>query len=107
MNNDDLEIIIAGGAGWSAAGAADHIALALMGAGASVDFPGRPNREARSGQTLRGCGAATQGVAAACSVKIEALLTQSQPSEEPPGPLPSGRKKRKGWKGMGGVTTVH
>ncbi|MGP8027204.1 MAG: hypothetical protein ACLPJJ_10890 [Acidocella sp.] len=54
MSNDDLEIIIAGGAGRSAANAADHIALALMGAGASVDFPGRPNREARSGQTLRG-----------------------------------------------------
>ena len=53
MSNDDLEIIIAGGAGRSAA-AADHIVLALMGAGASVDFPGRPNREARSGQTLRG-----------------------------------------------------
>ncbi len=54
MNNDDLEIIIAGGAGRSAANAADHIALALMRAGASVDFPRRPNREARSGQTLRG-----------------------------------------------------
>ena len=25
-----------------------------MGAGATVDFPGRPQREARSGQTLRG-----------------------------------------------------
>jgi len=54
MNNDDLEIILAGGAGRSASNAADHIALALMGAGATVDFPGRPNREARSGQTLRG-----------------------------------------------------
>ncbi len=53
MSNDDLEIIIAGGVGRSAA-AADHIALAMMGAGASVDFPDRPNREARSGQTLRG-----------------------------------------------------
>jgi len=52
MSNDDLEIIIAGGVGRSAA--ADHIALALMGAGASVDFPGRPHLEARSGQTLRG-----------------------------------------------------
>ena len=54
MNNDDLEIIMTGGAGRSAANAADHIALALMEACASVDFPGRPNREARSGQTLRG-----------------------------------------------------
>ena len=54
MNNDELEIIIAGGAGRSASNAADHIALALMGAGASVDFPDRPNREGRSGQTLRG-----------------------------------------------------
>jgi len=54
MNNDELEIIIAGGAGRSASNAADHIALALMGAGASVDFPGRPHREAGSDQTLRG-----------------------------------------------------
>ena len=54
MNNDDLEIVIAGGAGRSAADTADRIALALMGAGALVDFPGRLNREARSGQTLRG-----------------------------------------------------
>ena len=55
MNNDELEIIIAGGVGRSAAPAADHIALALMGAGASVDFPGRPNREARSGRDAARC----------------------------------------------------
>ena len=54
MNNENVEVIVTGGAGGAAANAADHIALALMGAGASVDFPGRPNREARSGQTLRG-----------------------------------------------------
>ena len=42
------------GIGPSAANVAAHIALALMGAGASVDFPGRTNREARFGQTLRG-----------------------------------------------------
>ena len=54
MNNDDLEVIITGGAGRSPTDAAEHIVLALMGAGASVDFPGRPNRAGRSGQTLRG-----------------------------------------------------
>jgi hypothetical protein len=54
MNIDNVEITIAGGAGGSAVTAADHVALALMGAGATVDFPGRANREARSVQTLRG-----------------------------------------------------
>ena len=44
MSNDDLEIIIAGGAGRSAA-AADHIALALMGAGASwISLAGRTGK---------------------------------------------------------------
>ena len=54
MNIDNVEIIITGGAGGAAANAADHVALALMGAGATVDFPGRPNQAARPGQTLRG-----------------------------------------------------
>jgi hypothetical protein len=54
MNIDNVEIIITGGAGGSTANAADHVALALMGAGATVDFPGRPNQAARPGQTLRG-----------------------------------------------------
>ena len=49
-----MEIIITGGARGAAANAADHVALALMGAGATVDFPGRPNQAARPGQTLRG-----------------------------------------------------
>ena len=40
MTNDNVEIVITGGAGAIAATAADHIALALMGAGATVDFPG-------------------------------------------------------------------
>jgi hypothetical protein len=53
VNIDNVEITVTGGAGESAANAVDHIALALMGAGASVDFPGRTNREARFGQTLR------------------------------------------------------
>jgi hypothetical protein len=54
MNKDNVEIIITGGAGGSTADAADHVALALMGAGATVDFPRRPNQAARPGQTLRG-----------------------------------------------------
>jgi hypothetical protein len=54
MNVDNVEIIITGGARGAAANAADHVALALMGAGATVDFPGRPNQAARPGQTLRG-----------------------------------------------------
>jgi len=51
---DNVEIIITGGAGGAAAHAADHVALALMGAGATVDFPGRPNQAVRLAQTLRG-----------------------------------------------------
>jgi hypothetical protein len=54
MNNDNVEIVITGGAGAIAATAADHIALALKGAGATVDFPGRPQRGATSNQALRG-----------------------------------------------------
>ena len=44
---DNVEIIITGGARGAAANAADHVALALMVAGATVDFPGRPNQAAR------------------------------------------------------------
>src|SRR5271156_1451749 len=51
---DNVEIIMPGGARGVAASAADHVALALMGAGATVDFPGRPNHAERPGQTLRG-----------------------------------------------------
>jgi len=51
---DNVEIIITGGAGGATANAADHVALALMGAGATVDFPGRPSQMTRPGQTLRG-----------------------------------------------------
>jgi hypothetical protein len=54
MNNDSVEIIITGGAGGSAVNVADHVALALMGAGATVDFPGRRQRGATSNQVLRG-----------------------------------------------------
>lgn len=53
MNIDSVEIIINGGIGGSAATVADHIALALMAAGATVDFPGRQQREVMSGRTLR------------------------------------------------------
>ena len=53
MNIDNVDIIT-GGAGGAAANAADHVALALMGAGATVDFPSRPSQMTRSGQTLRG-----------------------------------------------------
>jgi hypothetical protein len=49
-----VEIVITGGAGVLTAAVADHVALALMGAGATVDFPGRPNQGVRPGQTLRG-----------------------------------------------------
>ena len=54
MNVDNVEIIITGGAGGAASKAADHVALALMGAGATVDFSGRPDQAARPGQTLHG-----------------------------------------------------
>ena len=54
MDIDNVEIIISGGAGGLAATAADHIALALMTAGATVDSPSRPNQAVRPGQTLRG-----------------------------------------------------
>ena len=54
MNRDNVEIVVTGGAGGSAATAAEHIALALTRAGATVDFPGRPNQAVRLGQTLRG-----------------------------------------------------
>ncbi len=60
MTNDNVEIVITGGAGAIAATAADHIALALMGAGATVDFPGRPNQAVRPGQMLRGVHAVVQ-----------------------------------------------
>jgi hypothetical protein len=47
MTNDNVEIIITGGAGALTATAADHVAPALMGAGATVDFPGRASQGAR------------------------------------------------------------
>ena len=53
MDIDNVEIIISGSAGGLAATAADHIALALMTAGATVDFTGRPNQAVRPGHTLR------------------------------------------------------
>ena len=60
MTNDTVEIVITGGAGAIAVTAADHIALVLMGAGATVGFPGRQNQTVRPGQTLRGVHAVVQ-----------------------------------------------
>src|SRR5271154_3623920 len=54
MNIDSVEIVVNGGGGGAAATTAPHIALALMAAGATVDFPGRQQREGMSGRTLRG-----------------------------------------------------
>ncbi len=54
MDDNAIEITVGGNPGRAMADAADHVALALMTAGAAVDFPGRPQRESRSSQTLRG-----------------------------------------------------
>jgi hypothetical protein len=54
MNDSEIEITVSGGPGQPVAEAADHVALALMSAGATADFPGRPRRGATPGRTLRG-----------------------------------------------------
>ena len=54
MSEDEIEITVSGGPGRPMAEAADHVALALMSAGATVDFPGRPTRATRPSRTLRG-----------------------------------------------------
>ncbi|MBW4093085.1 MAG: hypothetical protein HIU82_18585 [Proteobacteria bacterium] len=54
MDDNEIEITVGGGPGQAVADAADHIALALMSAGAAVVFPGRPRREAERARTLCG-----------------------------------------------------
>jgi hypothetical protein len=54
MDDSQIEITVGGGPGPRVAEAADHVALALMSAGATVDFPGRPRREAGPDRALRG-----------------------------------------------------
>ena len=54
MYDGEIEITVGGDPGQAVADAADHVALALMSAGAAVDFPGRPRREAERARTLRG-----------------------------------------------------
>ncbi len=39
--------------------------------------------------------AVLEGIAAALNVEIEALFAKPEPGDEVPGPLPSGRKRRK------------
>ena len=51
MSNGNVEIVVRGE---DAAQAADAVALGLMAAGASVDFPERVHRNVPDGQTLRG-----------------------------------------------------
>jgi hypothetical protein len=54
MSEDEIEITVGGGPGRPVAEAADQVALALMSAGATVDFPSRPTEAAATDGTLRG-----------------------------------------------------
>ncbi len=54
MDDNEIEITVSGGPGEPVADAADHVVLALMSAGAVVDFSDRPQRGAMPGRTLRG-----------------------------------------------------
>ncbi len=76
MDDNEIEITVGGGPGQAVADAADHVALALMSAGAAVDFPGRPRRGATPGRTLRG-------------VRVVVRTAAGARPEPPPGP---GRK---------------
>ncbi|HEY1856962.1 hypothetical protein [Acidocella sp.] len=73
MNDHEVEIVVGGGAAHRRADVADHVALTLMSAGATVDFSARPRRPVPPGQTL-------------CGVRAVVRMGDTAQPHMPPGP---------------------